>query len=187
MPRGSKPGERRGGLKKARSMKDAANEIDYKFLDLHSKKITAKIKEEAARAAERGEVPVNAHRTQKIIATHLRQIIATMPRAVDIMRYVCKTHIDNFQRAEDKGSLDMESLERAAYWAERIAPYETPKLQAVLAATAAVDNGDTKVIDPASLSPDQRAVLRQALTAMIAGPSQVPTYDAEVEYDDDPT
>ena len=59
-------------------------------------------------------------------------------------------------------------------------------LQAVLAATAAVDNGDTKVIDPATLSPDQRAVLRQALTAMIAGPSQVPTYDAEVEYDDDP-
>ena len=42
------------------------------------------------------------------------------------------------------------------------------------------------VIDPATLSPDQRAVLRQALTAMIAGPSQVPTYDAEVEYDDDP-
>ena len=42
-------------------------------------------------------------------------------------------------RAEVAGSVDMESLERAAYWAERIAPYETPKLQAVLAATAAVD------------------------------------------------
>mgnify|MGYP003704657205 CR=1 FL=1 len=134
MPKGALPGERRGGFKKQRGIKNAAKEVDYKFLDLHSRKIADKIKAEAVRAAEQGQPAVNAHRTQKIIATHLRQIIATMPRAVDIMRYVCKTHIDNFQRAEDKGALDMESLERAAYWAERIAPYETPKLQAVLAA-----------------------------------------------------
>jgi hypothetical protein len=187
MPSGSAPGERRGGRKKPVAFSRAAKEIDHKFLDLHSEKITKKIKDEAVREAGGGRPEFNAHRTKKIIATHLRQILDTMPRAVDVMRFTCKTHIDNFQRAEDKGSLDMESLERAAYWAERIAPYETPKLQAVLAATAAVDNNDTKVIDPATLSPDQRAVLRQALTAMIAGPSQVPTYDAEVEYDDDPT
>ena len=103
MPKGALPGERRGGFKKQRGIKNAAKEVDYKFLDLHSRKIADKIKAEAVRAAEQGQPAVNAHRTQKIIATHLRQILETMPRAVDIMRFTCKTHIDNFQRAEVAG------------------------------------------------------------------------------------